>query len=1245
MKIIAIRIKNLASLEGTTEINFTAEPLATAGIFAITGATGAGKSTILDALCLSLYGKTPRYLQARETGVEIHDVQGSTISQGDVRGILRDGTADGFAEVDFAGVDGNYYRATWSVRRARNQADGNIQSDAITLKNITLQTDIPGKKAETYKEIERLVGLNFEQFTRSVLLAQGDFTAFLKANKDEKSSLLEKLTGTHIYSEISRMVYEKCKQEEVLLRELNLQKEGIATFTEAELATLLEEQAALHSRIKILEKQAETVHVEISWHQQLIELNSHQALADSALIEAVTAQKNAANREQKLQQAEQVQQTRTWADALQHAEQQQKQKTAELEALAQKITVLEAQKAAVQKSVAEAEKNLAEKNKISTEALPLLEEAKKQDTLLAEKKEQLAKAKEEAENTAEKSEQQQLEIAAKKAVLTALSTETELIENWKTEHSSRKPIAENSTIIVSKLQETQKLYTQLQTVAHDLETVQEKIREKDAERTTLSTDNITQQTTLETLQETYNNKKKQLLLLPIENIGLEKDETDAALENTIKAEAHWKLFYSTRLDFDALLLKQTADEQEYQIKGAALQQHSQRVIHEAAKKEASAQLLQKARLAATENVETLRAGLVPHEPCPVCGSEEHPYAAHEPKLDHVLATLEQTHRETEQQYLSSLQEQSSLQQTCENLQKTITALAATINSKKGILAALQQDWENFAIADECSNIPDEQKTVWIAEKRSVLKEKQAQLQAQLLAYAAEKQQLESQKARIDVLEKDCNEATNRIKDLERELGSHTEQQERLVQEHAQTTASILDAEAFLSHYITDQGWVDKWKNAPESFLEKMEHFTKKWKTQTEKLEYNLNQYGILSATVTELEKQFAGLTADAQKKAGVLIASESAYLALYKERMSLFEGQPVKTIEAQLQESVAAAKEALEHHQLQQQQLHIDSTKVVTQQEQLLKERSAFENTAQKASQQLGQWLIAYNEQHAVPLRPDELKELLTLTPDWMQTERKMLQAIAEDVTRTQSVLAERTQLLEAHRQKKLSDRALPELNELYRVAQSDLEKNKQSHSEIGFRLQQDEANKNKIGDLLDRINQQAAVTENWSKLNEIIGSYDGKKFRQIAQEYTLDVLLGYANIHLEVLTNRYKIERIPNSLGLQVIDQDMGDEVRTVFSLSGGESFLVSLALALGLASLSSSRMKVESLFIDEGFGSLDPNTLNIAMDALERLHNQGRKVGVISHVQEMTERIPTQIKVSKMASGKSKVEIVQYA
>jgi len=195
--------------------------------------------------------------------------------------------------------------------------------------------------------------------------------------------------------------------------------------------------------------------------------------------------------------------------------------------------------------------------------------------------------------------------------------------------------------------------------------------------------------------------------------------------------------------------------------------------------------------------------------------------------------------------------------------------------------------------------------------------------------------------------------------------------------------------------------------------------------------------------------------------------------------------------------------------------------------------------------------------------------------------------------------------------------------------------------SAIDFRLQTHEANKKKIAHFKEEADLKKEISEKWAKLNELAGSADGAKFRRIAQSYTLDILLSYANVQLQSLTNRYRLERVPDTLALQVVDCDMCDEIRTVHSLSGGESFLVSLALALGLSSLSSNRMKVESLFIDEGFGSLDAETLRVTMDALENLRTQGRKIGVISHVQEMTERIPVQIQVQRLNNGRSSVSV----
>ena len=196
--------------------------------------------------------------------------------------------------------------------------------------------------------------------------------------------------------------------------------------------------------------------------------------------------------------------------------------------------------------------------------------------------------------------------------------------------------------------------------------------------------------------------------------------------------------------------------------------------------------------------------------------------------------------------------------------------------------------------------------------------------------------------------------------------------------------------------------------------------------------------------------------------------------------------------------------------------------------------------------------------------------------------------------------------------------------------------------STMEARLLQQAKNKLTVEQIAKELAEKQTVAERWAKLNKLIGSADGAKFKVIAQSYTLNLLLLHANKHLSYLSKRYKLQQVPDTLALQVIDCDMCDEIRTVYSLSGGESFLISLALALGLSSLSSNNLKVESLFIDEGFGSLDAESLRTAMEALEQLQMQGRKIGVISHVQEMSERISVQVQVHKKVNGKSVLTVV---
>lgn len=275
--------------------------------------------------------------------------------------------------------------------------------------------------------------------------------------------------------------------------------------------------------------------------------------------------------------------------------------------------------------------------------------------------------------------------------------------------------------------------------------------------------------------------------------------------------------------------------------------------------------------------------------------------------------------------------------------------------------------------------------------------------------------------------------------------------------------------------------------------------------------------------------------------------------------------------------------------------------------------------------------------------------ELLILfhskSKEWIKQEKNLIENLNKSLLVAQTTIKERQEKFNKHQ----ASEDIPLENESHEFLMhlvEELEERSESltkrKNEIDVQLMNHQKNKELIQSFEQELLQKQEKYDNWAKLNDLLGSREGDKFKKIAQGYTLDILLSYANIHLQELTKRYKLEKIPDTLALQVIDNDSLGEVRSVHSLSGGESFLVSLALALGLSSLSSNQMKIESLFIDEGFGSLDVDTLSITMDALDNLQMQGRKIGVISHVEEMKERISTQIQVTKLSNGKSQVNVV---
>jgi len=1241
MRILAIRIRNLASLEGDTSIDFTTEPLSSAGIFAITGPTGSGKSTILDALCLALYGRTPRYRQA-ETGIEVKDVQGSFISQGDVRGILRDGKAEGFAEVDFVGVDQQQYRARWSVGRAYNKVDGNLQQQKITVKNLSTNTEIPGRKTELQPEIERLVGLNFEQFTRSVLLAQGDFTAFLKANKDEKASLLEKLTGTQVYSEISKRIFERHREESQELRDLNVQREGIPTLTTEELKELNTQRTEGETRIRGLEQSINTLTAEISWYELLTVLQTNLDAAFAEQEQTIAEQRAASPRVELQQRVDRVQAIRPAMEGQQKIRQQLEERNALLGQQWEVLERLERDQEALIRQLQEGQEELTKKSAEQEQAISGLDRAKALDVELTEKSRQIVEVEGELQTVEGRENALKQTLVLRRKEAEAAVAEITRLSGWKTQNASRQSIAENENLILSRLKDAGTLLEKQRSIGSTLRQTGEEMGRLSEERDGLLVQEAEMTVTQQKMREEYDQQNAAFVALSLESLEPEKELVDGSLVQLSEALARWELFWSATQEQESLKTKLVAREMEMGTRQEELVTTMRESDKAGLQKDFSRRALETVQLAASQNVEEMRAGLTTDEPCPVCGSRDHPYAAENPQFDKALANLKAMAAEHEETHLRSLRIQAGLQQLVAGLTKEIASLKKDQADREARLQKLAEAWAVSPLYAEVMREPAAQRTGWLQGRRQQEQEKQGRLQRQLLAAHQLQKQVETLRDNRDRLDRELAQIRERVQDSGRDLellAGKQEQQNRELQEAGTGLAGI---EQEVSGYYPAAGWFARWKANGKAEEQGIRGLVVEWKSNLQELEKQLSDEKTLGVTIKGDEGQLGGIATDRERQEQRVGGLKKEADERRRQRAQLFGGQPVATVERELKMAVDGARQAVDRCHEERAALGKRVTRIATEKEQNEEGIGQSQEELTKFDQQIREWLSGYNREQEEELAIYDLIELLEYTGEWMEGERKALLALDNAARQAQTVLTERESVLARHLQQRRPERPAEELQGVLAEARLELQERTREFNEIEFRLKEDAEHKQKIGDLLLEIERKMVVVENWAKLNEVIGSADGKKFRQVAQEYTLDILLQFSNIHMQRLSSRYVLRRIPNSLGLSVVDQDMGDEVRSVYSISGGESFLVSLSLALGLASLTSSRMRVESLFIDEGFGSLDPNTLNIAMDALERLHQQGRKVGVISHVQEMTERIAVQIKVSKERSGRSRVEVI---
>lgn len=1243
MKILAIRGKNLASIEGEFEIDFTSEPLHTAGIFAITGMTGAGKSTILDAMCLALFAQFPRLLSAQERNIEVRDGEKSTISQGDPRTILRKGTVDGYAETDFTGVDGNSYRARWSVRRGRYKLGENLQNDHVVLSALPSGEVLGERKKETLERIKELVGLNFEQFRRSVLLAQNDFTAFLKADKNEKANLLEKLTGTDIYSTISIAVFNKWKASNDDLYFSKRRLEGVELLNEEKLAELKSLAESSGNELKSSEEKLSFLDKDIKWYQDLDLLVSNKENADKKYQQILLDLQNLRDFQQILSQIEEIQPVRSIFETRKLHQKSVNEKDTLLNEVQQSLNALivnlEKQQNEDITIKHQSDILLSEQNRMR----PLLEQAKKLDVVLNERNKQLESYRKEYELSKEKTticltkkENNLLDIKKTADAIDAL-------QHWFQQNSEKEKIAGQIASIRIRLTEGAKIILKLEEIEKTSRQILGRKKEFEASLKKIASDKEEKTDEFIILQNELQQIEQQKTGINLNELLLEKSKKSVLLQNI----SDYELTVNEYLKSRSLLNEKEANlkkEKELLEKDtAALSTISHELTAAKERLSQSEKLLEKAKLAVYKDVVEIRKQLETEQPCPVCGSTSHPYASSDQKLDTLFNELQQEtdacRNRVDELQTASIHTAQIIKNRKENLEQLTLEIAA--------LSVKSAEWndkkENTSIHKKYESVEESNlANQLIADKKSIAANLN-DIEKKEKEYYSLNQQQDTFRKQSDDFRDELNHIENQLIDIKKKVDKEKQQHEILLAEKENLQLSLNEAIDAVNDYFPDEKWIGNWKTQPDSFLQKAVDFAGLWQKKQEQLIQEKQHSKTFLALSANLTEQYEQLKKEEDSLFSKLEEEEKKCEAYLSERKNLFEGRPVSEIESENQQNLQEIQEKIKTSQEKFSKMQAEIQTLKGKKENVESDLSDLHAQIEKSEQDVMHFINSYNNKknHENVFTWEIVENLFAYSSDWINEKRALIQQANDAFIQAKTSCEERELQLEKHKEAKHTDQDLNMLVNQKDELLKQIGGEKSKKQEYEYQLRQHKENEKKYDAIIKEIETKQQRHKRWEDLNALIGSADGKKFRQFAQEYTLDVLLSYANVHLQDLTPRYRIDRIFGTLALQVIDQDLGDEVRSVHSLSGGESFLVSLALALGLASLSSNRMNIESLFIDEGFGALDTETLRIAMDALEHLHAKGRKIGVISHIQEMMERIPVQIKVEKITAGKSKISI----
>lgn len=1287
MKVLAVRGKNLASLHGSFEVDFRGPALGRAGLFSITGPTGAGKTTLLDAICLALFDKTPRF--DGRGGVEIGGAgedPALRIRTRDVRGILRRGAVRAEAEVDFLGADDREYRARWEVWRARERVDGKLQDQRMELTDLATMRRIGERKSDVLAEIEARLGLSFDQFRRSVLLAQGEFSAFLRADAAGRAELLERMTHTEIYRDLSRAAYEKARELRQTLALAVSQLDALGIAAPEQRAALEQGATATRERLKRCRSAAQAARAHYEHLESTGRLEREREAARQAEARAREQRDLAGPRRQHLAQVVAAHELAPWVERRDGERRLTQELDAQLEAARSEVLSCGATLEAANVRLGAAQRAYADAEAALERARPRLEQAREaqQGQVEASRVHDGAKVNHAgAKARLEEAQRARDEAVARRAGLQAVAQQAEgvlsrlgsirsLAQSW--DHL-RDDLHELSELVGEQpdLARARELANRAQADAKQALAVATEQRDQARAASRRARSRLAAA------------EKARSALPPGEELRRRRLALDRALgELRILHDMATK---AAALD-DAM--GADADRVETFTRAAA---HASKKWDQARLEGArldgqiSGTRTAIRRLEATLDLLARRADLVDGEPCPLCGAQHHP-SAHEAAPDRELgearlelealvgrrrdivaaegalaaesASSSARARECEDRIRQARLDRADLARqfgaTVAGLGPTpVDETESTDRDQLNLLGLttasddlsvppieLSEDLDRGAVATTWALVDAcEQRRRSVLELEADVEQRTAQIRTWREALSEAERSEEAAREALSVARESTLHADHDVQEATKRIDAAARARARLIKRLTPAFSSW-----------PEQASPVDLRHATRDELVALQARTDAWVEEIREAEASLAasaaERASLAERIVQLDATLGERTTQVDALAEALAKARQALDEAQRHSGTFFEGRSVAEVEGALGSALEGCGRERDAARKAQEDGAQARALAGQRLDSLVTQRAAAAKRLESVVAELDR------ARESRDLSPESLTELLGTPAVFVERERLALERLDAELAAATAVTTERTRRLEHHRKRRPEppeglDTSISDESE--RAAQwaaardAELEQAQEEAAEAAALLRQDDHARIQREALAPRIELVRKHSERADRLSEVIGSASGTKFQAFAQSLTLEVLLGHANAHLRDLKPRYQLSRVPGQdLELQLVDRDLGHEVRSIHSLSGGESFLVSLALALGLSSLSAHNCRIDSLFIDEGFGTLDAHTLEVALDTLDSLQGEGRQIGIISHVPGMAERIGVEVRVEPQSAGRSRVRVVSH-